>query len=379
MYKTFQLKLTNLTEEDKSYFSRLFAEAKWSYNDIIEFNNPFEYKTSKTVFKLKLRDDSERTETCRYFSAAMREIQRLGIVRSIKSLNSMKTKGFKVGKIKFKSFVNSITLYEKQIKIKKNSVRFQKYNKYFSVRGLDQLPPTYNLRLAFLLRKASGIYLNICIETEDLTTKKSTLPYLGVDFGIKSDFTFSEGTVVSFNISNKIQKLKQLHRELSRKKKNSSRWKKAKSKLNKYYEHVVNCKNDFSNKLGNILKNNYAVCFQDEQLNNWSHKFGSKIQKSILGRLKLMLKRNINNLEIDRFKPTTKQCFKCSKINNISLKQREYRCECGYSCDRDINAAKNMIKLTGAEYASAEQSDIFENLVRNIQSAHFAVKREVFG
>lgn len=47
-------------------------------------------------------------------------------------------------------------------------------------------------------------------------------------------------------------------------------------------------------------------------------------------------------LEVARYFPSTKQCYKCKKRNEISLKQREYVCNCGHRMHRDHNAALNL-------------------------------------
>ena len=48
--------------------------------------------------------------------------------------------------------------------------------------------------------------------------------------------------------------------------------------------------------------------------------------------------------KIDRWFPSTKVCNKCKHVkDDISLDERTYHCyECGYECDRDMNAAYNI-------------------------------------
>lgn len=48
---------------------------------------------------------------------------------------------------------------------------------------------------------------------------------------------------------------------------------------------------------------------------------------------------------LDRSVPTTQQCPNCGALNKHSLDKRMYSCPCGYSMDRDIHAANNMIQL----------------------------------
>lgn len=55
-------------------------------------------------------------------------------------------------------------------------------------------------------------------------------------------------------------------------------------------------------------------------------------------------------IKINRFFPSSKTCNSCGQIkSDLKLSDRVYKCDCGYSCDRDLNAAKNIhtVGLTG--------------------------------
>ena len=77
--------------------------------------------------------------------------------------------------------------------------------------------------------------------------------------------------------------------------------------------------------------------------------FGKQIQSSYLGRVKakLVSLENKKSFKISKWSPTTKFCPNCGTLNKIELDERVYRCNCGYSYDRDIHAAKN-VKLFGS-------------------------------
>jgi putative transposase len=50
---------------------------------------------------------------------------------------------------------------------------------------------------------------------------------------------------------------------------------------------------------------------------------------------------------VDRFFPSSKLCSKCGNIKNkdeLKLKDRVYKCECGHEMDRDLNAAINILR-----------------------------------
>ena len=60
--------------------------------------------------------------------------------------------------------------------------------------------------------------------------------------------------------------------------------------------------------------------------------------------IKARLKAMDNSIVIAKFIPTTKFCRFCGSIkNDLKQEDRTYECHCGYSEDRDIHAAKNMV------------------------------------
>jgi putative transposase len=46
---------------------------------------------------------------------------------------------------------------------------------------------------------------------------------------------------------------------------------------------------------------------------------------------------------IDRFFPSSKTCSSCGKIQDMPLHRKVYKCSCGLSLDRDLNAAMNIL------------------------------------
>jgi len=64
-----------------------------------------------------------------------------------------------------------------------------------------------------------------------------------------------------------------------------------------------------------------------------------------MGLVKAKLKQLPQTIILDKWIPTTKLCPKCYKKQNMSLDKRTYKCSCGYSEDRDIHSAKNMLEI----------------------------------
>ena len=59
---------------------------------------------------------------------------------------------------------------------------------------------------------------------------------------------------------------------------------------------------------------------------------------------------------VDKFFPSTKLCPECGTINNPSLSDRIYNCDCGYCLDRDVHSARNIL-FEGLRIISRESTN----------------------
>ena len=48
---------------------------------------------------------------------------------------------------------------------------------------------------------------------------------------------------------------------------------------------------------------------------------------------------------LSKWEPTTQLCPNCGQMNRHDLSERIYHCSCGYTNDRDVHAATNMLRL----------------------------------
>ena len=169
---------------------------------------------------------------------------------------------------------------------------------------------------------------------------------VGIDMGVSTTLTLSNGTKYDMSIGES-EKLKQLQVKISRQKKGSNNRYKTIKRIRKEYIHINNKKNDISNKIvSDILSNNKTIVIQDEQISKWRQDglSGTKIQHSILGRIKSKLSMNDRVVILDKWFPTTKYCSKCGNKVELELKDRIFECpNCKTKEDRDIHAANNMI------------------------------------
>lgn len=349
-----------LNKSQKEQLQMLFVEAKWVYNDIIKHlqdNELSSWDDKKKSVMVKQKDGSFVEKPLIYFKSAMMQGMKSLVGGSLNSLAEKKRKGYKVGKLKFKSSCSSIPL--KQFG---NTHRIKSLNKAgivgikgtFRVHGLEQFADNPNAEIANakLLKKPDGYYIHwtVYIARNKLPVIQRSEEVIGIDFGCGTSFTFSDGHKEDFKLKEP-ECLKKLQKSLARKrktetnKKYSNQYKSVKKKLERAYQHLANIKNDKANKLCHKLVSYKQIVIQDENLRGW-HKggHGKAVQHSILGRVKKKLKIMENVTVLSRFAPTTKLCFHCGEVHNeIKLRDRVFRCDCGVCMDRDIHAAQCMV------------------------------------
>lgn len=354
-YKSIELKInySNLNKKEREILKMFFIEAKWLYNHLLNQEDIFNYDTKNKIILVKDRDGNFIEKEIKYLLAKNRQDILYKLKNNIITLNHLKKKNIKVGKLKFKSEYNSIVLsqYGKRYThhiYSKNRIKINGIKRPLLVYGLDQIKPEYEFADARLIRKASGYYIKlICLEfiNNNLIKNKKEI---GLDFGIKNNITTSDNEKFNFSIQED-GKLKRLQRRFSKSKKGSKNRYKLNLKIKKKYEKMYNKKKDKANKVVSYLLNNYSIIYiQNENLNAWKNGlFGKQMQNNYLGLIKTKLKQSKSVVIIDRFEPTTKLCYNCGTLNNLKLSDRIYKCNCDIDPeDRDLHSAK-VIKFIG--------------------------------
>ena len=346
----FKIDKSNLSKEQANQLKMQFVEAKWIYNYLISQDDiySFDYKNlSKITHKDKNRNDIETS--IQYIGSSVKQAIIQDIINQIKGLSVLKKKGHKVGKLKFKSEYNSINLkqYNNTHSIRGNKFKIQGIKKLIRVRGLDQLSKYDNIDYANAKLLYDGIdYYIILTCFIDKEEKQYKNDIVGIDMGVSTSLTLSDGTKYDISIGES-EKLKRLQVKLSKQKKGSNNRYKTIKKIRKEYIHINNKKNDISNKIvHSILNDNKTIVIQDEQISEWRQDglSGSKIQHSILGRIKHKLMYSDRVKMLDKWFPTTKYCRHCGSKVTLELKDRIFECpNCKTKEDRDIHAANNMI------------------------------------
>lgn len=327
----------------------LFVQCKWLYNYLLnEEIDIFKFDTKTRDIYIYDKDKNKISKTIDIPSKIIQSVHG-GLKQNIQSLNHRKQKGYKIGKLKFKSEYNSIDLsqYNNTHAIKNGKFRICGFKNLFKVHGLNQIKSEYEIANARLIQKPSGYYIKLtCFE--NITNKRIQKPIkeVGLDFGIKTNITTSDNEKFDICIEES-ERLKGLQRKLSRQIKGSNNRYKTLKKIKLEYEKLSNKKKDKCNKLVNYLCTNYSTIYmQDEMIAGW-HKglFGKQVQHSCLGQLKGKLSKQNNVQIIDKSYPSTKLCYNCGTLHkDITLRDRTFICpSCGFQEDRDLKAAKTIL------------------------------------
>ena len=189
------------------------------------------------------------------------------------------------------------------------------------------------------------------------TINKVSVSDNAIGFDYKSDGLYTDSfgnTCGSPKYYRKAQKkLTKLQRQLSRKEKNSNNHNKARLKVARLQKHTSNQRLDFLHKKSTEIANQYdVVCVENLDMKNMSNRSfgnGKATLDNGYGMFLTMLDYKLTDrgkyfVKVDKWYPSSQICYACGKqhkeMKNLSM--RKFVCECGYSADRDTNAALNI-------------------------------------
>jgi putative transposase len=152
-----------------------------------------------------------------------------------------------------------------------------------------------------------------------------------------------------------LKRLRRLSRVHSRRQKGSENRKKLSLRLSKLHWRIKCQRHDWIHKLTTrICRENQSVVIEDLSVKNMmaNHKLARAISDEgwYEFRRQLNYKSQIYGIDVvvaPKFYPSSKTCSNCGHVKaTLSLAERTYTCsECGFSLDRDLNAARNLSRL----------------------------------
>jgi len=341
--KVFVLKLdrSKINKIQQIFLDKLFLEAKWFYNDVLS-NNPFTYNRQTKQVKVFNKDKREEIRDIK-LSSRIKQGIRGRIISSIKMLSTKKKRGCKVGRLRFRSVINSIPLQDMHAcKIEGNKFLLEKCKSWFFLEGMDQIPQNAEFTNANLVKKQNDLFLHlVCFLQKEEPKPKSNS--CGIDFGIKTTLTTSFGMKIDVKIPIS-KRIKLQQRILARRKKGSKNYTKTMMNVQKAHEKQNRQKKYIVTSVVSYFKENFDhIAVQKDNICGWKKLFGKKIQQSVTGGIMSGICKLPQTHVVDRWFPSTKLCPECGCLNSISLADRTYKCECGYINDRDVHSARNVL------------------------------------
>lgn len=241
---------------------------------------------------------------------------------------------------------------------------------WIRLKEFGYIPTNSIVKSGTVSQKANRYYVSILVEENDTKVSKPTNEGIGIDLGLKDFAICSNGNV--FKNIDKTSKVKKVEKKLKREQRKLSRKyeslkirnKKEKGvatrqniqkqvvKVQKLHQRLVNIRTDYINKtISSIIKQKPSyITIEDLNIKGMmKNKHLSKAvasQKFFEFRTKLTTKCKQNNIElrvVDRFYPSSKTCSNCGEIKkDLKLSDRVYKCSCGLTIDRDLNASINL-------------------------------------
>jgi putative transposase len=337
---------------------------RWLYNRLLqELNEANDHgialgklDTQNRIPSLKL----ENPNLTKVYSKALQMVN-YTMWSNIKALSGSKKRGRKIGHLRFKGkdWYKTINYNQSGFKVDQDH-SILRLSKIGDIK--IKLHRKIEGRVKAVLIKKSGRDWYAVVQTEpEPTNPDPTVRSVGLDVGLNSfvvdtDYNSIENPRFAEKSANK---LKIAQRKLSRCQKGSNRRRKAREKLDKVHERINNQRSDFLHKLSRLYVNNHDnICVEDLDIKSLKEKGHNKgmhrnIHDASWSKFIFMLSYKAESagrrlIKVDP-KNTTQRCSCCGKIVKKELSDRVHNCPyCGFSSDRDYNAARNIL-IAGME------------------------------
>ena len=259
------------------------------------------------------------------------------------------------------------SFYNDNIKLKVKEGKLVNIEKVGWIKTNEQLPIGVKYSNPRISYDNKYWYISVCIEQYEIQEELTDVS-LGVDLGLKDLAICSDGTVYK-NINKnygvrKIEKrLQRLQRQVSRKYEKNKKGKeyvktknivKLERQIQQIHRRLANIRNNYLHQTTtSIVKAKpYRVVIEDLDVSNMmkNKHLSDAIRKQGFYEFKRQLEykckfRGIELVVADRFYPSSKTCSHCGEIKkDLKLKDRVYKCRCGFTIDRDLNASINLSK-----------------------------------
>ncbi|EGT3600091.1 IS200/IS605 family element transposase accessory protein TnpB [Clostridium perfringens] len=369
----------NPTDEQKSKIHRTIGVSRFVYNFYIARNKEIYERKGKFIsgmdFSKWLNNEyTPNNQEVKWIKEVSSKATKQAIMNGDKAFRDFfkKAKGFP--KFKKKKNQDVKAYFPKNNKtdwtLERHRVKIPTLG-WVRLKEFGYIPINSVVKSGTVSQKADRYYVSILVEDDYIEVSKSTNEGVGIDLGVKEFAVCSEGS--KFKNINKTSTFKKVEKKLKREQRKLSRKyeslkirnknikegratgqniQKQIVKVQKLHQRLTNIRTNYINKtVSKIVKQKPSyVTIEDLNVKGMmKNKYLSKAiasQKFFEFKTKLMSKCKQNNIElriVDRFYPSSKTCSNCGKIKkDLKLSDRIYKCDCGFTIDRDLNASINL-------------------------------------
>jgi putative transposase len=281
--------------------------------------------------------------------------------RKVKLKKQGKYKG-KVGFPKFKKKSKGIGSFRLTgvIKVFPDAIQLPRLGK-LRLKEHDYLPTNAHILSATVSEQAGRWFVSIQVEEEQAEQANTAISAIGIDLGVTTLATCSDG--ITFDnpkaLKSQLKKLKRLQRAHSRKQKGSKNKEKSRRKLAVLHARIANIRKDAIHKFTtNVCKNHAYVAIEDLHVAGMlkNHHLAQAISDASMGEIRRQLtykaaRFGTRVVVIDRFYPSSKTCSVCGYVlETLDLNVRVWQCpNCHSLHQRDLNAAKTILAVSSTE------------------------------
>ncbi len=325
--------------------NRLLDKCKRQYKE--KGKIPSQFDLNNLLITLKRL----RPEFSRVHSQVLQNISKR-IKDGYTSFSARRRAGLKAGLPRFKKFgrYKSITYPQSGFKVEGARLLLSKIGaiqirKHREIRG--------QIKTLSVKRMPSGKWYACFSCMVNLLLGERAFEDVGIDVGLNSYAVLSDGTRIEnprfYKKSEK--RLAHLQRGVSRKVRGSRNWVKAKVKVTRLHEKIVNRRADFLHKASRkIADTSETVYVEDLKIGNMvrNHSLAKSISDAGWGRFIRMIAYKAESAggRVIPVNPrnTTQMCSRCGERVEKTLSDRMHECPiCGLVLDRDRNAALNIL------------------------------------
>jgi putative transposase len=357
--KSIKIRL-ELNQEKRSLAAQHAGTARYAYNWGLERSQKAYQSTAQRPTAVDLHKEwvvFKKTD-----AVWAQSVSKCAPQEAFRNLDKAYQRAFKMEHVrlpKFKKKGKKDSFYlEGSIHLKGNRIKLPKFG---WVKCSEMLPQGVGVKNVTVSRHAHHWFVSFKIPYSKTVQKPENQSIIGVDLGIKTLATFSDGQVVA-NLRpyrQQKRKLRLAQRHASKKyiqgktaPNQSKNYQKAQAHVAKIHYKIACIRKDALHQVTTKLaKNHSEVVIEDLNVKGMSrnHKLSSAILDGGFYEFRRQLTYKCDwygsKLTIvDRFYPSSKTCSGCQNVKkDLSLKERTYCCSrCGLEIDRDLNAAINL-------------------------------------